>query len=81
VRRHYLANTTWDAARMVVEEGLEYGPAFQSLTKVEVDAGARAALACLSLPEAAPDHAGFMLHPALLDGALQGLFALMLGQG
>ena len=63
------------------KHGLDYGPAFQSLTKVEVDAGARAALACLRLPEAAPDHAGFMLHPALLDGALQGLFALMLGQG
>ncbi|MFN9091555.1 MAG: acyltransferase domain-containing protein, partial [Alphaproteobacteria bacterium] len=61
--------------------GLDYGPAFQSLKQVEVAGGAGAALARLSLPEAAPAHAGFMLHPALLDGALQGLFALMRGQG
>ncbi len=61
--------------------GLDYGPAFQSLELVEVDGAAGVALARLRLPEAAPDHAGFMLHPALLDGALQGLFALMLGQG
>jgi acyl transferase domain-containing protein/NADPH:quinone reductase-like Zn-dependent oxidoreductase/acyl carrier protein len=61
--------------------GLDYGPAFQSLTHVEVAGGAGAALAQLALPGAAPAHAGFMLHPALLDGALQGLFALMLGQG
>jgi len=60
--------------------GLNYGPAFQSLQKVDI-AGAGAARAWLSLPAAAPDHAGFMLHPALLDGALQGLFALLFGQG
>ena len=61
--------------------GLDYGPAFQSLKHVDVDGAAGAALARLSLPETAPAHDGFMLHPALLDGALQGLFALMLGQG
>jgi len=61
--------------------GLDYGPAFQSLKQVDVDGAAGAALARLSLPETAPAHDGFMLHPALLDGALQGLFALMLGQG
>lgn len=60
--------------------GLDYGPAFQSLQKVEV-AGSGAARALLSLPAAAPEHTGFILHPALLDGALQGLFALFLGQG
>jgi acyl transferase domain-containing protein/NADPH:quinone reductase-like Zn-dependent oxidoreductase/short-subunit dehydrogenase/acyl carrier protein len=61
--------------------GLDYGPAFQSLRAVEKNQSGSAALARLMLPETAPDHAGFMLHPALLDGALQGLFALMLGQG
>jgi acyl transferase domain-containing protein/NADPH:quinone reductase-like Zn-dependent oxidoreductase/acyl carrier protein len=61
--------------------GLDYGPAFQSLSHVDVDGAAEAALARLSLPETAPAHDGFMLHPALLDGALQGLFALMLVQG
>ena len=61
--------------------GLDYGPAFQSLHAVARDQSGAAALAQLVLPEAAPDHAGFILHPALLDGALQGLFAFMLGQG
>ncbi|MCA3359588.1 MAG: SDR family NAD(P)-dependent oxidoreductase [Roseomonas sp.] len=60
--------------------GLNYGPAFQSLQTVAKDAGGSAAMARLILPEVAPDHDGFMLHPALLDGALQGLFALLLGQ-
>ena len=61
--------------------GLDYGPAFQSLQKVEVDGSGSRALALLSLPAAAPDEPRFILHPALLDGALQGLFALLLGQG
>ncbi len=61
--------------------GLDYGPAFQSLHSVAKDQHGATALARLVLPAAAPDHAGFMLHPALLDGALQGLFAFMLGQG
>jgi len=61
--------------------GLDYGPAFQSLHVVEKNQSGSAALARLILPETAPDHADFMLHPTLLDGALQGLFALMLGQG
>ena len=60
--------------------GLDYGPAFQSLQTVAGDAGGSAAMARLILPEAAPGHEGFLLHPALLDGALQGLFALMSGQ-
>ena len=70
-----------EVVAFAARHGLDYGPAFQSLQQVEVDDGAGAAQAWLSLPDAAPDHAGFRLHPALLDGALQGLFALMLGQG
>ncbi|MFN8982627.1 MAG: SDR family NAD(P)-dependent oxidoreductase, partial [Alphaproteobacteria bacterium] len=61
--------------------GLDYGPAFQSLVSTAKDSGGSVALARLALPEAAPDHPGFMLHPALLDGAIQGLFALMQRQG
>ena len=61
--------------------GLDYGPAFQSLFSTAKDSGGSAALARLALPEAAPNHPGFMLHPVLLDGAIQGLFALMQGQG
>jgi acyl transferase domain-containing protein/NADPH:quinone reductase-like Zn-dependent oxidoreductase/acyl carrier protein len=61
--------------------GLDYGAAFQSVQSVARDKGAAAALALLSLPESAPEHTGFLLHPVLMDGAFQGLFALMLGQG
>jgi acyl transferase domain-containing protein/NADPH:quinone reductase-like Zn-dependent oxidoreductase/short-subunit dehydrogenase/acyl carrier protein len=61
--------------------GLDYGPAFQSLVSAAKDRGGIAALAKLTLPTAAPDQAGFILHPALLDGAMQGLFALLLDQG
>jgi phthiocerol/phenolphthiocerol synthesis type-I polyketide synthase C len=61
--------------------GLDYGPAFRSLQSVARDSSGTAALARLSLPAAAPAHTGFILHPALLDGAVQGLFALLLGQG
>ncbi len=55
--------------------GLHYGPAFAAVENVEaVD---DRALVRLALPEAAPPDAGFILHPARLDGALQGLFALL----
>ncbi|MCE2760864.1 MAG: SDR family NAD(P)-dependent oxidoreductase [Acetobacteraceae bacterium] len=60
--------------------GLNYGPAFQTLQSVVRDHGTMTALARLDLPETAPDHAGFILHPALLDGAFQGLFSLLLNQ-
>jgi acyl transferase domain-containing protein len=55
--------------------GLVYGPAFAAVTQVEAD-GVRARVA-LGLPEAAPPDADFLLHPSRLDGALQGLFALL----
>jgi acyl transferase domain-containing protein/acyl carrier protein len=58
--------------------GLAYGPAFASLASVTADPAAGAALARLVLPEAAPGDEGFLLHPSRLDGALQGLFGLML---
>ncbi|WP_254453403.1 type I polyketide synthase [Siccirubricoccus sp. G192] len=57
--------------------GLEYGPAFQALEGVSVDAAAGLALARLRRPEAAPPDADFLLHPARLDGALQGLIGLL----
>jgi acyl transferase domain-containing protein/NADPH:quinone reductase-like Zn-dependent oxidoreductase/NAD(P)-dependent dehydrogenase (short-subunit alcohol dehydrogenase family)/acyl carrier protein len=56
--------------------GLHYGPAFAAVDSVAVDAARGAARVRLSLPPAGPADAGFVLHPARLDGAFQGLFAL-----
>ncbi|HEV7265856.1 MAG TPA: type I polyketide synthase [Falsiroseomonas sp.] len=55
--------------------GLTYGPAFAAVESVQVEDAQ--VLVRLALPEAAPADAGFLLHPARLDGALQGLFALL----
>jgi acyl transferase domain-containing protein/NADPH:quinone reductase-like Zn-dependent oxidoreductase/acyl carrier protein len=55
--------------------GLTYGPAFSAVTDVE--ATGTTATVRLALPGAAPPDAGFILHPARLDGALQALFALL----
>ena len=57
--------------------GLDYGPAFQSVAQVTVDAAAGVARASLVRPEAAPPDSDFLLHPARLDGALQGLLGLL----
>jgi acyl transferase domain-containing protein/NADPH:quinone reductase-like Zn-dependent oxidoreductase/acyl carrier protein len=59
--------------------GLTYGPAFAAVQSVTRDAGGAAARVLLTLPEAAPADAGFVLHPARLDGAFQGLFAMLDG--
>ncbi|MBL6459328.1 SDR family NAD(P)-dependent oxidoreductase [Belnapia sp. T6] len=57
--------------------GLDYGPAFQALEEVAVDPEAGLARARLVRPAAAPPDAPFLLHPARLDGALQGLLGLL----
>ncbi|MBR0679869.1 SDR family NAD(P)-dependent oxidoreductase [Roseomonas eburnea] len=57
--------------------GLDYGPAFQPVERVLVDDTAARGRVALRLPEAAPPAEGFLLHPVLLDGALQGLIALL----
>ncbi len=57
--------------------GLDYGPAFQPVDRVLVDDAAGRGLVTLRLPEAAPPAEGFLLHPVLLDGAMQGLVALL----
>jgi acyl transferase domain-containing protein/NADPH:quinone reductase-like Zn-dependent oxidoreductase/NAD(P)-dependent dehydrogenase (short-subunit alcohol dehydrogenase family)/acyl carrier protein len=58
--------------------GLGYGPAFAALSSVITDPEEGTALARLDLPAAAPGDDGFLLHPARLDAALQGLFGLMM---
>jgi len=57
--------------------GLDYGPAFRPVERVL--AGAGAGRVTLRLPAEAPPAEGFLLHPVLLDGALQGLVALLAG--
>ncbi len=57
--------------------GLTYGPAFAAVDSVSTSPATGGATVRLALPAAAPEDAGFILHPARLDGALQGLFGLM----
>jgi len=59
--------------------GLDYGPAFRAATEVAVDPAGGLAQVRLHRPEAAPPDADFLLHPARLDGALQGLVGLLAG--
>lgn len=68
-----------EVVALAARRGLDYGPAFRPVQEVvAAEDGARARVA-LRLPEAAPPAAGFILHPVLLDGALQGLVALLGG--
>jgi hypothetical protein len=56
--------------------GLQYGPSFQGI--VAVHQGENQVLVELKLPEAARASGGdFVLHPSLMDGALQGSIVLM----
>ncbi|WP_328877600.1 SDR family NAD(P)-dependent oxidoreductase [Streptomyces sp. NBC_00299] len=62
--------------------GLAYGPSQRSLTELRTGRdteGRRQVLAELRLPEAAEALHGGLLHPSILDGALQGTIGLWLG--
>ncbi|WP_205083227.1 acyltransferase domain-containing protein, partial [Paracraurococcus ruber] len=61
------------------QAGLDYGPAFAALDQAWVDDAAGTVRVALDRPQAAPPDAGFLLHPARLDGALQGLVGLLAG--
>ncbi len=58
--------------RQLAEQGLQYGPAFQCI--VGLDAGAGEALVALRSDDAKASE--YLLHPALLDAALQSLIAV-----
>src|SRR5437763_10334379 len=59
-----------------VRMGLIYGPAFQAITAIH--RGSNQALAYLRLPKAVKDTSGgYVLHPSLMDGALQACVGLM----
>ena len=56
--------------------GLDYGCRFKTVTHVEI-ADPHNAIAYLDPSPVYEDLASYLLHPALLDGALQGLFGLL----
>jgi phthiocerol/phenolphthiocerol synthesis type-I polyketide synthase C len=59
--------------------GLDYGPRFRTVTHIEI-ADPHSAIAYLdpsASGESVDSYAAYLLHPALLDGALQGLFGLL----
>jgi acyl transferase domain-containing protein/NADPH:quinone reductase-like Zn-dependent oxidoreductase/NADP-dependent 3-hydroxy acid dehydrogenase YdfG/acyl carrier protein len=60
--------------------GLAYGPAYQGVREIRLsaaDADLRQALGRITLADAAGDPGAFFGHPALVDGALQVLIALI----
>ncbi|HWU90308.1 MAG TPA: beta-ketoacyl synthase N-terminal-like domain-containing protein, partial [Kofleriaceae bacterium] len=63
--------------------GIEYGPAHRALTSVQVGTGPdgqRFVLAQVTLPATMSEAAApYVLHPSILDGALQASMALSLG--
>ncbi|MBQ1098887.1 SDR family NAD(P)-dependent oxidoreductase [Streptomyces sp. b94] len=64
--------------------GLAYGPSQRSLTELRTGRaaeGGRQVLAELRLPEAAEPLHGGLMHPSILDGALQATIGLWLGDG
>jgi len=56
--------------------GLDYGRRFRTVAHVEI-AGPESAIAYLDPSPVDQDLASYLLHPALFDGALQGLFGLL----
>jgi len=67
------AEACYDAFRAI---GLEYGPAHRGLRSVAVGRGL--VVADVALPESVAAN-GYVLHPSLLDAALQGAIALDFG--
>ncbi|HLF25323.1 MAG TPA: type I polyketide synthase [Anaerolineae bacterium] len=78
---HEQCQDEWDSAAFYTalhELGMNYGAAFQGLSRVQ--RGARRALGHVHLPDAlAPQAETFQLHPALLDACLQVLAAALAG--
>ena len=61
-------------------QGLLYGPSFQGLTGI--DRGSNELLARLQLPQTVEDASeDYVLHPSLMDSAMQGAVVLLEGEG
>ena len=75
VTKIILPSRCYDAFRAV---GLEYGPGHQGIEKMYV--GLDQVFAKLSMPPSVLDtHGQFILHPSLLDSALQASIGLIIG--
>ncbi|WP_266160111.1 SDR family NAD(P)-dependent oxidoreductase, partial [Dyella silvatica] len=77
--REQCTQARWDAQACyaVFEQlGLHYGPSFQGLNELLL--GPKAVLARISLP-ASVSMQGYVLHPSLLDAALQSTLGLQIG--
>ncbi len=72
-RRRIDQQTLYDLARLA---GLDYGPQFRTVSLIEIT-GPDAAVAHLDLSPLAEDVEPYLVHPALLDGALQALIGLL----
>ena len=73
VRRRIDQQTLYDLARLA---GLDYGGRFRTVSLIEIT-GLDAAVAHLDPSPVAEDIAPYLVHPALLDGALQALIGLL----
>lgn len=67
------AQTLYDLARLA---GLDYGARFRTVSLIEIT-GPEAAVAHLDPSPVAEDVEPYLVHPALLDGALQALIGLL----
>jgi acyl transferase domain-containing protein/NADPH:quinone reductase-like Zn-dependent oxidoreductase/acyl carrier protein len=65
--------------RLASLAGLDYGGRFRTVRRVEI-ADSRNAVAYLDDAGAYEESGSYLLHPAMLDGALQGLLGLVVGQ-
>ena len=73
IRRRIDEQTLYDLARLA---GLDYGGRFRTVSLIEIT-GPDAAVAHLDPSPVAEDVAPYLVHPALLDGALQALIGLL----
>jgi len=62
--------------RLAARLGLDYGPRFRTVERIEAY-GDNCAVVHLDPSVAAEAGEGYLIHPALLDGALQGMLALV----
>ncbi|MCQ4359855.1 type I polyketide synthase [Mycobacterium gordonae] len=69
-----------DFYSLLRQTGLHYGPAFAGLTRIDRLADGSVETE-ITLPDEAPRHPGYRIHPALLDAALQSLAAAMPADG
>ncbi|MDC8758422.1 SDR family NAD(P)-dependent oxidoreductase [Janthinobacterium fluminis] len=74
----------WDVAERYAafeRSGLSYGPGFRGLTALRSgrDADGELAVARLALPAALPEQPAYLLHPSLVDAAIQAGLAVTFG--